>query len=445
MNTTSSTLPENISILVLATDGQTWLKKEAGIRRWVSEKLFGSYRDQMEKLREVDDQIREWTSDLNKLFKNAKSAQARGRALDVVFWLSEINKRLKLSVTEGQNVADLQDEQLEEFLGTGDQEILEDYFSNPDAMKLSTAGLIDSIGQRLTRWKLESIYKARLAAQRKAIQALIRLAESTLIQVSRSLNVMNKARSSGNIPDYIDGLKRIAVAQKNFEDQFKNIFNAHFKQMAARMRAKKFQPTEEPKLAPNVELPPTMRDVPAPTIKDPSQEVSVPQIPSLKMEEGPATVPAAPIPEAFAPAPINRQLPDLIEEGFQDLETKPSQPLAVVEGPSSADEAEAELAAELAEAGAPPPATVVEVVEPTKKKAPKKPSKKKSKSAAEEQIEQAILKMNHQKFYQELEKAAQLYPPKFLAAMLVRYSEEIDDKDPETSANLLRVAQGFIK
>jgi methyl coenzyme M reductase subunit C-like uncharacterized protein (methanogenesis marker protein 7) len=60
------------------------------------------------------------------------------------------------------------------------------------------------------------------------------------------------------------------------------------------------------------------------------------------------------------------------------------------------------------------------------------------------QIDQMIIKMNHARFYDELKKASTKNDPYLLAAMMLKYSEMIDEIDPQTSLELLSVAEGIL-
>jgi len=56
----------------------------------------------------------------------------------------------------------------------------------------------------------------------------------------------------------------------------------------------------------------------------------------------------------------------------------------------------------------------------------------------------AMEKFKHNKFIEELTKEAERRDPRFLAAMLVRYSEELEDTNPTAGLKLLAIAEGIL-
>ena len=87
-----------------------------------------------------------------------------------------------------------------------------------------------------------------------------------------------------------------------------------------------------------------------------------------------------------------------------------------------------------------PPAPEVAAPTPPPAKA-KKPARQRAKKS---DVDEAMLKTSHAHFYDELEKAAKVSDPYLLAAMILKYSEQIDDVDPEKSMELLSIAEGIL-
>ncbi len=57
----------------------------------------------------------------------------------------------------------------------------------------------------------------------------------------------------------------------------------------------------------------------------------------------------------------------------------------------------------------------------------------------------SMLKTKHQRFLDELKKAAKTYnDPYVLAAMLAKYSGHIEETDPESSMKLLAIVEGIV-
>jgi hypothetical protein len=62
-----------------------------------------------------------------------------------------------------------------------------------------------------------------------------------------------------------------------------------------------------------------------------------------------------------------------------------------------------------------------------------------------ESVASAMLHYQHSKFFEELNKAASYYQnPNILAVMMLKYSEQIEDQDENTSVKLIRMAQGIL-
>jgi hypothetical protein len=59
-------------------------------------------------------------------------------------------------------------------------------------------------------------------------------------------------------------------------------------------------------------------------------------------------------------------------------------------------------------------------------------------------VEQAVLKLAHKRFYNNLQKAAEFNDPYLMANMMIQYSEAIEDGDPELSYELLAKAQEIL-
>jgi len=154
---------DSLIILVATGEQNVWIKKDAGkvtrffnevgkgIRdvgrgvrehtsplRWMGEKLFSGYGEQMEQLRQVDEQIQKWTRDLDNALNHAKDARKQGRLLDVFFWVSQINNRLRLATEAGQGLVDVSNEQINKYYGKTRHGLQPDYLA-----KLKEEDIID--------------------------------------------------------------------------------------------------------------------------------------------------------------------------------------------------------------------------------------------------------------------------------------------------------------
>ena len=444
---------DNLVFSVIVVDAATkhWVRKEAGIGRWISEKMFDTYRDQMENLRAVDDQIKDWTDDLKKVLKNAKQANADGRPLDVIFWLGQINSRLKLVRQEGSKITDLEKKHLEDFYGEHEQQLPSDLFAadpnrlvsaaDQQAFLIANAGVLDDIGRRITKWKIEKMYEARLREQKMAMRSLLRGAESIVEKVNSQLKLMRSARSSGNIPEYVKALTNIATSQEKFESDFQKTYNAYFKEMADRLRQREEQIEAEKGLekdeapAPAVSTESVSAPVPvAPTVVEPETDDSIDVVFDESDELAPPG-PAAPVavPVTDIPAVVDMVTPPVAAPAKTKGKgrSKPKKPIEITgpESPAPAIPQEGITPAEIDQAlGTPPTAAPVP----------------EEKSALAQDITDMLVKKNNVEFYQLLEKVAEHNDPYLMATMILKYSEKIEDFDIQKSLELLAIAEGIL-
>lgn len=62
-----------------------------------------------------------------------------------------------------------------------------------------------------------------------------------------------------------------------------------------------------------------------------------------------------------------------------------------------------------------------------------------------QELKNAMIKLQHMRFVEELQKASSTYTPNVLAAMLAKYSEQIEDVDLEASLKLIAIAEGILE
>lgn len=439
----------NFMLLIAEGEGKPWIKKDAGgvkrwfndlgmdfkemgrgvrekanVGRWVSEKMFGTYGEHMEKLREVDDQIWAWTKDLSNALDRAKDAQSEGKPLDAIFWMSQINNRLKLVVDHGKQVQDLEKEHLDEFYSETDQEVPDDYFaSDPD--KLVTAGVVNDVGRWMTKRKLDKVYRKKIETQKLALRGLMNSCAATVGMIETHLGALASARASGDIKSYIDVLSKIGRAQGVFETKFRSVFATHFKDMVGRLKAREL---EERKLQEqkNQKIPPT-QDMVAPT-----QDMIAPT-----QDMAPVTIPAAPLPEAMArppvqPPPLPQQQKSVVLDvsaPVSDNIYTPSTNSFLKQNPLKPSSSDSSQDNEIP----------IELIDPSEE-GPSMTMRSRSKT----ELEESILKLNHQKFYAELEKVAGQGDPYLMAAMMLKYSETIEDSDFEKSLELMNIAEEIL-
>src|SRR3990167_4131657 len=259
----------SLMIFVSAGPNNVWIKKDAGkVRRffnevgkgitdvgrgvrenvapvrWMSEKLFSGFGAQMEQLREVDEQINRWTRDLDNALDHAKDARKQGRYLDVFFWLNQINNRLRLAGEAAKDFIDVNQEQFDEFFGKTRHGLQPDYFGklpeedilDPNQSFSETiaavvrdelvknAGVFQDLGERITTWKAERMYKKRLQEMKRAMDSLLGEASRTVGFIDAMLSRMSKARANGDISTYLEALSKVSLQQQKFEKQVRTVY-----------------------------------------------------------------------------------------------------------------------------------------------------------------------------------------------------------------------------
>lgn len=478
---------ENFEVIVCGAE-EDWIKLGAEPSFWnklrnpgrhISEKFFDEYGTQMEKLRDVDEKVRQWAGNLDELLGHARKAKSQGKFLDAIFWIGKINSKLRAAAGEGKELRDLEMEHLEEFYGDGEQEIPEDYFKLSEAGLflesglLSEAGLMDDAKRWMTKRKLDQIYRTKLKQREMALNELLNSAGRTVGHVKSYLDRMATFRNKGDIQNYLVGLGKLSKVQSDFEGHFRKVYETNFADMAAHMRAKQktnHRPaTSVEEVEPKTLLNPTVNQLAGPTFDNTVIEynpglartqkngpIEEPEAQTLRQMEGgiPKHMPL-PFNEEYKNIQPNTRIPSgetvlpEVQTRTPSGETKPSiiPPLPHVPTMPVRD-SELIMENEGVDQGLPivAPTPVQVPVEAPPKKAPKprKPAVKKPKQKEAELIEEAILKAGHAKFYQELEKVAQTGNSYLMASMILAYSEAIDDTDEEKSLELLAVAEGIL-
>lgn len=467
----------SLFILVCEGPGKDWIKKDAGPitrwwkspgvkdktkrwlketspTRWVAEQASPDYSTHMNTLREVDDQIKAWSDDLSSALDRAEESKKVGKPLDAIFWLGQINTRLKLISGKKKELEELEGDYLEKYFGEYDQPVSEENYFSGGENKLVQAGLLDYVGRRITTRKFEQAHKKRLQEARLALIKLLNLAKVAVGRTQSMLKEMSSARGSGDISRYIQLLEKVGEQQSKFETEFRAIYDRQFAQMVAKIKQRQMEekersgkiteeanqrekermqqsgliPTEPSQVAepapfsdmpthriPRADLPPL-----AGIDWDPPQE-SIPIPLVQKQITGPSLAPASKglisePPESSEPATTSQPAPSSRRSLIEDLSTPSSQEL-------------------------PSPATLESEWE--KRMKAKKPPET-VRSQAKTDMEKMIIKMNHAKFYKELEKSAAKNDPYLLAAMMLKYSEMIDEDDPQKSLELLSIAEGIL-
>lgn len=151
--------------------------------------------------------------------------------------------------------------------------------------------------------------------------------------------------------------------------------------------------------------------------------------------------------KAYKPIKAAHIEPELEPETQMPATIRPQQaipPESSIEEPSVPDTAVDTPASETI----PSPASFLEApeprVEPLEEEEKIEPSPVTLRSRTSQMMKNLLIKLNHTKFVDELNKAAVHNDPYLMAAMILKYSDQIDDVDPDSSLRLLAIAEGIV-
>ena len=449
-------------IMKEAAGAKTWLREKLSPTRWIGEGLIGDYKEKMEVLRYVDDQIYEWMDDIDDRYKAMQAALKGNRLVDLALLLADFNGKLKQVNRAGKEIEQLSQEALTEFdVGEKDEfgnqtgyssqftpEQIEEAFKADDGI-VSEAGYISDLKRKWVAKKLQDeARKNRSAALNKFLANL----KVLIGRVKISLDKMSQFRSAGDIGKYTDQLRVIEKEQKNFEGQFFPIYNKYLKPLVDRVIAQeKARNKENDELL--AEQEPTNEE---------SEEIQR------------TTIPGEPIPEALkaGPPPLPPEVPNLEQEDIDqsiieneaksDFEEKPKKtpkekapksipPLAVSEEAPKLDRRVIRSPADLKVE----PEETPKPAKPSKKKKPQpipeaqeqKPAETKPEEPKKESssVEIAIQKRANANFIHELAKASSTDNPMLIVRMILKYAEDIEDSQPENSIALTELAEQILQ
>lgn len=379
-----------------------WVHEKINPMRWIGEGVSSEYSQQMDILREVHSQIEEWTKDLSNALDRAQDARKLGKPLDCIFWLSQINNRLKLVADEKSKLSELDQAFFDNYFEQRDERVLDDYFETGQH-KIVEAGVFNDLGREITTWRFNRSHKKFLAEQNRALVAILNLANKVVSGTYASLDKMSKALGAGDISSYIELLEKVGQSQERFQTEFRSVYNTYFAKTVERIKEKQKQEQDRArKVKDDAEQRERFRleQINTPTYEDKVDE----SLPSTDV--------------VFSEIPKQQDVPNLPD---LDVSSPNSSVLIDVSSPSSQD---------LPDSSGP-------VTEPDEYMRP-------TLRSVNSKFNQMIIKANHRRFYHELLKAANKNDPYLLAAMMLKYSEMIDEIDPQKSLELLSIAEGIL-
>lgn len=426
-------------IVITAAGTGTWLREKftpSGLVRMMGEGIFSDYKEKMNLLREVDNNIYEWAKELDDKVKEARKAAKDRRYVDVAVILGQLNNRLNSIRNEQKRVQEVADEAIKEF------ELKHNKYPIPEGGQVIQAGWFDD---KKREWMLRRFENKAREQRRLAVNTLIDSTAVTVNNVKAYVKELGKARASGDIGKYLSILKDISLEQQKFLGKFRPVYNAHLQPLVeAAYKAQQEAAEQQMQAMPKGEVP-----------ADPPPPAEIPDFSGPRPEAKPAAKPVVDLGPLELPEGLSR-----IEEFTEDsghgaaLAERPEPVTIPME--SSKDDSVKSVSEVVTnrlpekidsdgmvdEGDEPPPAVRVPA-------APLKGSESTLLSnIAHLQIEtgvrNAFLIKKHSEFMKELSKVSKLNDKAALAQTILKHAEEIEDLDTNTSINLIKFVDGLL-
>ncbi len=238
----------------------------------------------------------------------------------------------------------------------------------------------------------QKLTDAQKAERQVAIVKLVSLAEEVELQLKNLLYKFDGKWISKDAIGCLKVLKSIADVQQNFEDQFRSIFDNYLSE-------------------------------PRPSAEMPGGEISEEDVPTeihVHVSED------FPEEEEIEEAPVSmRRPPQTLRSEFSELPSE-DVPLSSLEEPSTMPKPNWWEEEEESQSGDIETMSWIKDFEGTDK------------------MRDTLIKLQHVKFVDELKKASSHNDPLLLAAMICRYSGQIEEIDPEASLKLIAIAEGVL-
>jgi hypothetical protein len=225
---------------ITAQELSRWNKfrDKTNISRKINEGISSSYQDEMNKLRDVDDQVREEAMALKPSLSGATTALKQRRYLDLFHFADEINKTLsKMTENLGQ-LSDSNKKHMNEFYGESEyyDPSKEFSFASMESQMLKEAGVFSSLfgSERQRAGKaLETMYKKKIQKQKLAMNKLSKNLNVIVNTTIASLKQMAGFRTSGKLAEYIESLEKIELSRKKLSEELKSLYNTYIKDIVA--------------------------------------------------------------------------------------------------------------------------------------------------------------------------------------------------------------------
>ncbi len=355
----------------------------------------------------------------------------------------------------------LQDSKLQDFYGRFHVKIPKD-LRTPG--KIATAGMIGDfvhfVGRKVFEWTDTDIREMK-----RVVTHLLNTTKQIVDLTNNTLKEMRSARKLGNIDEYVEGIRLIGKEQSSFKREFSDVYNSYLKEpyehaykLDQEKRVKdeaegRETPYEEVVFAADGQANVIEVDSPPLDETDPLQAAEdAEDSPKGSESEIPDTVKQTPV--EIGDSPPTTRSPQTQPQNLGDpIAVIPeSQPSASEPDIVEPDVAEPQPNDTLVEVGGEetPPSSDLKIdpkSDPKSKIIKEFPAGVPGYGNADDghpvlsSVEIAMTKVAHTKFLSELGKIAEKENKYIVAAFMAKYSEELEDTNPQASAALLKAAQ----
>jgi hypothetical protein len=244
-----------------------------GLARKFNETFSSTYQEEMQKLREIDTEIRTEATSLKPNLAAAKKALKDHRYLDLFHFADQINKALLEITGRTDELSSPSREHINEFYGG-----YENYDPSGDYSFAKEAGVLDSIfGTKRERAAktLEKLYRKKIQKQKLAMDKLARNLEAVVNNTISEFKLMKVFRREGKLEEYIESLQKIEIARKKIAAELKSLYDTYIKDIIEYKRKLNEQKQEMPETQPAVQP----KEGP---VKDPDPQAFTNQSPALQ-------------------------------------------------------------------------------------------------------------------------------------------------------------------
>lgn len=233
-------------IIVTAAGVGTWIRERftpSGIARWLAESTTEEYRYKMERLREIDDRIYDWSKDLGMYIDLMENAFTGKRLKDLASIGASIKATLQGITSQIETVKALTKPLEKEFYEeSGLSEVpfgtqLKNLFRDPtggyqlseeqiaEIMKsrasseheiLKEAGVFDFLDDWSRSWVSKKLETKKEKERNNDLKKFFQSSKMIIKQLQRTSSRLNQLRASGDIGGYFNSLKEIEKSQNDF-------------------------------------------------------------------------------------------------------------------------------------------------------------------------------------------------------------------------------------